>query len=53
VDLCQWANKADDAMPVEYEPSRTNVAARYANGVKLVLDFLKTPFKAARPPTRR
>jgi predicted dehydrogenase len=45
VDLCQWANKADDTMPVEYEPSPTNVTARYANGVKLVLDFLKTPFK--------
>ncbi len=44
VDLCQWANKADDTMPVEYEPSSTNVTARYANGVKLVLDFLKTPF---------
>jgi predicted dehydrogenase len=45
VDLCQWANQADDTMPVEYEPSATNVTARYANGVKLVLDFLKTPFK--------
>ena len=45
VDLCQWANNADDTMPVEYEPSPTNVTARYANGVKLVLDFLKTPFK--------
>jgi predicted dehydrogenase len=45
VDLCQWANKADETMPVEYEPSDTNVTARYANGVKLVLDFLKTPFK--------
>ena len=44
VDLCQWANKADDTMPVEYEPSPTNITARYANGVKLVLDFLKTPF---------
>lgn len=44
VDLCQWANNADDTMPVEYEPSPTNVTARYANGVKLVLDFLKTPF---------
>jgi predicted dehydrogenase len=44
VDLCQWANGADDTMPVEYEPSSTNVTARYANGVKLVLDFLKTPF---------
>ncbi len=44
VDLCQWANKADDTMPIEYEPSATNVTAHYANGVKLVLDFLKTPF---------
>ena len=44
VDLCQWANGSDDTMPVEYEPSPTNVTARYANGVKLVLDFLKTPF---------
>jgi hypothetical protein len=32
-------------MPVEYEPSAVSVTARYANGVKLVLDFLKTPFK--------
>lgn len=44
VDLCQWANKADDTMPVEYEPSSANVTARYANGVKLVIEFLKTPF---------
>jgi predicted dehydrogenase len=44
VDLCQWANQADDTMPVEYEPSATKVTARYTNGVKLVLDFLKTPF---------
>ncbi len=33
VDLCQWANRADDTMPVEYEPSATNVTCRYANGV--------------------
>lgn len=44
VDLCQWANKADDTMPIEYEPSETCVTARYANGVKLVLDFIKDPF---------
>jgi predicted dehydrogenase len=44
VDLCQWANKADDTMPIDYEPSATSITARYANGVKLVLDFLKTPF---------
>jgi predicted dehydrogenase len=45
VDLCQWANQADDTMPIEYEPSANNVTAHYANGVKLVLDFLKTPFQ--------
>jgi predicted dehydrogenase len=44
VDLCQWANKADDTIPVEYEPSANKITARYANGVQLVLDFLKTPF---------
>ncbi len=44
VDLCQWANKADDTMPIEYEPGEKSITARYANGVKLVLDFLKTPF---------
>ena len=44
VDLCQWANGADDTTPVEYEPSGSTITARYANGVKLVLDCLKTPF---------
>jgi predicted dehydrogenase len=44
VDLCQWANQADDTMPIEYEPSEKSITARYANGVKLVLDFLTTPF---------
>ena len=44
VDLCQWANGADDTTPIEYEPSETNITCRYANGVKLVLDFLKVPF---------
>jgi predicted dehydrogenase len=44
VDLCQWANGADETMPLEYEPGPTNITAHYANGVKLVLDFLKTPF---------
>lgn len=44
VDLCQWANQADDTMPVEYEPSDKKIVCRYANGVKLVLDFLEEPF---------
>ncbi len=37
VDLCQWANNADDTAPVEYEPTGKELHARYANGVKLVL----------------
>ncbi len=44
VDLCQWANKADDTGPVEYETTGKTINARYANGVKLVLDCLETPF---------
>ena len=44
VDLCQWANKADDTMPLEYQPSDKNIVCTYANGVKLVLDFLPDPF---------
>ena len=44
VDLCQWANQADDTMPIEYEPSEKNIVCRYANGVKLVIDFLEKPF---------
>jgi predicted dehydrogenase len=37
VDLCQWANKADDTAPVEYEPQGNHVICHYANGVKLVM----------------
>ena len=37
VDLCQWANDADRTAPIEYEPKGTELHARYANGVKLVL----------------
>ncbi len=48
VDLCQWANQADDTMPIEYVPGDKNITCHYANGVKLVLDFLATPF-AERP----
>ncbi|HUG91275.1 MAG TPA: Gfo/Idh/MocA family oxidoreductase [Planctomycetaceae bacterium] len=44
VDLCQWANQADDTMPIDYEPSEKNIVCRYANGVKLVIDFLAEPF---------
>jgi predicted dehydrogenase len=45
VDLCQWANKADDTMPISFEPGEKGITAYYANGVKLILHFLETPFK--------
>jgi predicted dehydrogenase len=44
VDLCQWANQADNTMPIEYEPSDKNITCRYANGVTMILDFLPEPF---------
>lgn len=44
VDLCQWANQADDTMPIEYEPGESNIVCHYANGVKLIIDFLADPF---------
>jgi len=38
IDMCQWANRADDTAPVEYFPIENGRAtARYANGVKLVV----------------
>jgi predicted dehydrogenase len=49
VDLCQWANKADDTMPVEYEPGEKEIVCTYANGVKLILDFLPEPFGKREP----
>jgi predicted dehydrogenase len=44
VDLCQWANQSDDTMPIEYEPLESKIVCRYANGVRLVIDFLSQPF---------
>ncbi len=44
LDLCQWANQADDTMPIKYVPSDDGIVAHYANGVKVVLGFLRTPF---------
>ncbi len=44
LDLCQWANEADDTMPIEYIPSEKNIKCLYGNGVTLVLDFLEDPF---------
>ena len=45
IDLCQWANKADGTMPIEFEPMETNITAKYANGVTLMIHFLETPFE--------
>ncbi|MCY3023709.1 MAG: Gfo/Idh/MocA family oxidoreductase [Planctomycetota bacterium] len=52
VDLCQWANGADDTTPLEFEPTKDNIIARYANGVKLVMDYLATPFGDRSPHYR-
>jgi len=52
VDLCQWANQADNTMPVEYEPTAACLNARYANGVRLVMDFLPDPFGDRAPQYR-
>lgn len=37
VDLCQWANDADDTTPVEFWREGDRYIGRYANGVKLVI----------------
>jgi len=39
VDLCQWANAADQTTPIEYEPAPDKIIARYANGVLLELNY--------------
>lgn len=49
VDLCQWANQADDTLPIEYEPQADKIVCQYANGVKLIIDFLPDPFKNRDP----
>lgn len=45
VDLCQWANRADDTLPLSYKSDARGITARYANGVALRIHFLKTPFE--------
>ena len=44
VDLCQWAGSKDETMPVEYIPSGKKITAIYADGIKLIMHFLATPF---------
>ncbi len=43
VDLCQWANNADDTTPTEFEVVEGTIVARYANGVELVFEEGKWP----------
>jgi predicted dehydrogenase len=52
LDLCQWANQSDHTAPVEYEAGPANITARYANGVKIFCDFLRTPFGDRAPHYR-
>lgn len=44
VDLCQWANKSDDTLPIEYAADEKGITAKYENGVELRIHFLETPF---------
>lgn len=44
LDLCQWANQADDTLPITYEPTEKDITCTYANGVQLIIDFLPDPF---------
>jgi predicted dehydrogenase len=52
IDLCQMANDADSTTPLEFVPSEKNITATYANGVKLVLDFLPDAFGDRAPHYR-
>ena len=52
LDLCQWANQSDDTMPIEYETDSHGITGRYANGVKLICDFLPDPFGDRSPQYR-
>lgn len=52
VDLCQWANQADLTGPVDFDPRPDGIHATYANGVKLIIDFLETPFGKREPHYR-
>ena len=52
VDLCQWANQADHTTPIEFEATPTSIMGRYANGVKLICDFLPDAFGKRDPQYR-
>lgn len=44
LDLCQWANQADHTTPLEFEATDKAIICKYANGVKVICDFLPTAF---------
>ena len=44
LDLCQWANQADHTTPLEFESTDKEIICKYANGVKVICDFLPTAF---------
>jgi predicted dehydrogenase len=44
LDLCQWANQADHTTPLEFESTQHEAICTYANGVKVVCDYLPTAF---------
>jgi predicted dehydrogenase len=52
LDLCQWANQADHTTPLEFESTQNEAICTYANGVKVVCDYLPTAFGNRDPQYR-
>ncbi|MDD2599697.1 MAG: Gfo/Idh/MocA family oxidoreductase [Kiritimatiellae bacterium] len=52
LDLCQWANQADHTTPLEFEATDKEIIGQYANGVKVICDFLPTAFGDRSPQYR-
>ncbi len=52
LDLCQWANQADHTTPLEFEATQAEVICKYANGVKVMCDFLPDAFGKREPQYR-
>ena len=44
IDLCQWANRSDNSLPISYVPEKDRIVCTYRNGVELIVDFLDDPF---------
>ncbi|MEI7901404.1 MAG: gfo/Idh/MocA family oxidoreductase, partial [bacterium] len=52
LDLCQWANQSDHTTPLEFASTETEAVCTYANGVKVVCDYLPTAFGKRDPQYR-